>query len=228
MIKAVAFDAYGTLFDVYSIAALAEEIFPGRGGELAALWRDKQIDYTRLRTLCDRYADFWQVTADALSFTCEKIGLVLSDASHARLMAQYARLSPHPENLSALRRMQDMGVPLAILSNGTGAMLASTIGAAGMDKLFAHVLSADAVEKFKTAPEVYQLAPDAFGCSAQEILFVTSNCWDACGATWFGYTTFWINRAGHPLERLGVTPTVTGRTMHDVADFLASAKQVHG
>ena len=222
MIKAVAFDAYGTLFDVYSIGALAEEIFPGHGEALAALWRDKQIDYTRLRTLCGRYADFWTITGDALQFACETLGLGLSAQQQGRLMQQYASLVAFPENLAALQAMKRQGLPLAILSNGTPAMLASAIAAAGMDNVFDHVLSVDRVRKFKTAPEAYQLAPDAFGCPVAEILFVSSNGWDVCGATWFGFTTFWINRAGRPLERLGVTPTATGRSMNEVADFVAS------
>ncbi len=225
MVKALVFDAYGTLFDVYSIRALAEELFPGHGAELAALWRGKQIEYTHLRTLCGHYADFWSVTAEALGFSCEQLGLDLCDRDHARLMSQYACLAPYPENVSALHRMKDMGVPLAILSNGTRSMLLSAVTAAGMENLFEHILSVDQVRKFKTAPEAYQLAPDAFGCPADEILFVSSNCWDACGAAWFGYTTLWINRGGHPRERLGVAPTATGRTMHDVADFLADAMQ---
>lgn len=223
MIKAVAFDAYGTLFDVYSIGALAEEIFPGRGEALAALWREKQIDYTRLRTLCGRYADFWAITGDALQFACETLGLSLGALQQDRLMQQYAKLVAFPENLAALQRMKRQGLPLAILSNGTPAMLASAIATAGMSDVFDHVLSVDPVKKFKTAPEAYQLAPDAFGCPAAEILFVSSNGWDVCGATWFGFTTFWINRAGRPLERLGVTPTATGRSMNDVADFVAAA-----
>jgi 2-haloacid dehalogenase len=222
MIKAVAFDAYGTLFDVYSIGALAEEIFPGRGEALAALWRDKQIDYTRLRTLCGRYADFWTITGDALQFACETLGLRLGALQQDRLMQQYANLVAFPENLAALQRMKRRGLPLAILSNGTPAMLASAIATAGMSNVFDHVLSVDPVKKFKTAPEAYQLAPDAFGCPVAEILFVSSNGGDVCGSTCFGFTSFWINRAGRPLERLGVTPTATGRSMNDVADFVAA------
>ena len=225
MIKAVAFDAYGTLFDVHSIAALAEELFPGHGTELAALWRGKQIEYTHLRTLSGRYADFWTVTADALGFGCEQLGLDLHDQYHARLMTQYACLAPYSETVSALHGVKDMGVPLAILSNGTRTMLESAVAAAGMENLFEHILSVDQVRKFKTAPEAYQLAPDAFGCPADEILFVSSNGWDACGAAWFGYTTFWINRTGRPHERLGVAPTATGRTLHDVVEFLAKVMQ---
>jgi 2-haloacid dehalogenase len=220
MIKAVVFDAYGTLFDVYSIAGLAEGFFPGRGGELAALWRDKQIEYSHLRTLSGRYVDFWQVTAESLTFAGAQLGLALAEVQHARLMQQYARLTPHPENFAALQRMKAKGLPLGILSNGTRQMLDSALAAAGMVHLFDHVLSVDQVKKFKTAPEAYQLAPDAFGCAVNDILFVSSNGWDACGATWYGFTTFWINRFGRPPEELGVAPTSVGRTMHDVADFL--------
>ncbi len=222
MIKAIAFDAYGTLFDVYSIGALADEIFPASGARLAELWRDRQIEYTRIRTLSGRYADFRQITGDALDFACERLGLPLDGAARDRLMGQYARLAPFPENLAALEELRRRNIPLAILSNGTPEMIASAIAAAGMDGLFAHILSVDSVRKFKTASEAYQLGPDMFGCPAQEILFVSSNSWDACGATWFGYTTLWVNRAGAPLERLGVRPTAEGRTLNDVVDFIAA------
>jgi 2-haloacid dehalogenase len=220
-LKAAAFDAYGTIFDVYSIGALAEEIFPGRGAVLAEIWRDRQIEYTRLRTLSGRYADFRQVTGDALDFASERLGLALTATDRERLMRQYDRLAPFPECAAALRRLRDAGLPLAIISNGTQAMLASAIAAAGMDGLFTHVLSADAVRKYKTAAEVYQLGPDAFGCARGEILFVSSNGWDACGAAWFGYTSFWVNRAGSPLEKLGVTPAGEGRSLDDVVAFAA-------
>lgn len=218
-IKGIAFDAYGTLFDVYSVVALAEEIFPGDGKALAELWRDRQIEYTRIRTLCGQYADFWTVTGDALDFTCDRLALDLTPRDRDRLMAQYERLPAFPENLHALQELQRLGVRLGILSNGTPWMIANAVAAAGMDGLFDHILSVDSVRKFKTAPEVYQLGPDAFGCSAAEILFVSSNGWDVCGATWFGYTTFWVNRADAPLERLGVRPTAEGHTLDDVVAF---------
>jgi 2-haloacid dehalogenase len=225
VIKAIAFDAYGTLFDVYSVGTLAEELFPGFGAELAALWRDRQIEYTRIRTMSGQYADFWQITGDALEFACERLGLPLTGRARERLMGQYARLPPFPENLAALQQLRAQAIPLAILSNGTPGMIANAVSAAGMDGLFAHLLSVDGVRRFKTAPEAYQLGPDAFGCPAQDILFVSSNAWDACGATWFGYTTFWVNRAGAPLERLGVRPTAEGRTLSDVVGFVTTAAQ---
>lgn len=219
-IQAIVFDAYGTLFDVYSIGALAEKLFPGRGAELAATWRDKQIEYTRLRTMCSTYKPFWEVTQDALVFCCRKLGLDLTLEAQNSLMGQYATLPAFPENLDVLKQLQAMGCKLAILSNGNPEMLAPMIQAAGMEDIFSHVLSADTVKKFKTAPEVYQLGPDVLGLSAKNILFVSSNCWDACGAAWFGYMTFWVNRASAPLEELGVTPDATGRDMTALLRFV--------
>ena len=218
-LKAIAFDAYGTLFDVYSVGALAEQQFPGKGAQLATIWRDKQIEYTRLRTLCNKYADFWQVTGDALLYACEALGLPLADTHRSRLMGAYAELSAFPENAGQLTRLKDAGIPLSILSNGTPWMLDKAIKASGLAGFFDHVLSVDSVRKFKTAPEAYQLVPDAVNCPAQDILFVSSNCWDICGATWFGFRTIWLNRHGQPLDRLGVTPYRIGTSLADVADF---------
>ena len=199
-IQAIVFDAYGTLFDVYSIGALTEKLFPGRGAALAELWRDKQIEYTRLRSMCSMYKPFWEVTQDALVFSCRKLGLDLSLDAQNMLMGQYAKLQAFPENLPVLQQLKAMGLKLAILSNGNPEMLESAVQAAGMQGVFHHLLSVDAVKKFKTAPEAYQLGPDVFGLSPRNILYVSSNCWDVCGATWFGYTTFWVNRAGSPLD----------------------------
>ena len=219
-ITAIAFDAYGTLFDVFSIGALAEELFPGKGATLAALWRDKQLEYARIRTMCDRFADFWTVTADALDYCCERLGLDADAAVQARLMQRYAELSAYPGDREALRHVKALGLRVGMLSNGSAGMLNSAIAAAGMDGLFDPVISVDPARRFKTAPEAYQLGPDGFGCPAGEILFVSANGWDVCGATWFGYTTFWLNRAGLPAERLGVEPHAAGRTMGEVVRFV--------
>ena len=220
-IKAIAFDAYGTIFDVFSIATLADRFFPGRGDELAALWRVKQIDYTRLRTLSDRYEPFSEVTRDALTYTVQSMGLDLDDAQAEALMTEYDQLAVFTDAAEALRLLKAQGLPLAILSNGDPPMLHAVVGSGGLDSVFDHLLSVDTVSRFKTAPEAYALGPNAFGCAADEILFVSSNCWDACGAAWYGYRAFWINRAGMPMEVLGVDLAGTGRTMHDVTAFLA-------
>ncbi len=219
-IHAIVFDAYGTLFDVYSISTLAEKLFPRHGTALAELWRVKQIEYTRLRTLCSMYKPFWEVTQDALVFSCKKLKLDLTLDAQNQLMGQYAKLQAFPENLDVLQQLKTMGLKLAILSNGNPEMLNPAVQAAGMQNVFNHILSVDNVKKFKPAPEAYQLAADVFGLSAKNILFVSSNCWDACGATWFGYTTFWVNRAGAPLEELGVTPDATGSDMNALLRFV--------
>ena len=198
---------------------LSEGLFPGKGAQLATIWRDKQIEYTRLRTLCDQYVDFWQVTVDALDYACATLGLEPTPSSRDRLMGQYAELSAFPENAEQLLRLKDAGLTLSILSNGTPWMLDQAVKASGLEGYFEHILSVDAVKRFKTAPEAYQMGPDALGCHTKEILFVSSNCWDICGATWFGYRTIWLNRHGLPLERLGVEPHRTGTSLEDVADY---------
>ncbi|WP_407280115.1 haloacid dehalogenase type II [Aromatoleum evansii] len=219
-IRAVAFDAYGTLFDVYSVGALAEQLFPGKGEALTALWRLKQIEYSFLRTLSARYKPFLEITEDGLVYSAKKLGLALSESQRRQLMNQYACLSPFPENLGALKALRALGLPMAVLSNGTPQMLDVAIKSAGMTGLFDHVLSVDAVHQYKTADAAYQLGPDAFGVPAKEILFVSSNGWDAAGATWFGYTTFWINRAQLPIEELGVAPTAVGQRLTDIVEFV--------
>lgn len=224
-IQAIVFDAYGTLFDVYSIARLAEKLFPGKGEALAALWRDKQIEYTHLRTLCSMYKPFWEVTQDALVFSCRKLGLDLNLDAQQALMSQYAKLQPFPECVDVLKQLQAQGFRLALLSNGNSEMLEAVVKAAGMQPLLSHLLSVDSVKKFKTAPEAYQLATDLFGVAARNILFVSSNCWDVCGAGWFGYKTFWVNRADAPLEELGVTPNGQGRSLTDLRAFAEKERE---
>ncbi len=220
-LQAIIFDAYGTLFDVYSIGALAERLFPGKGVAVAELWRDKQIEYTRLRTLSNTYKPFWEVTQDALVFTCRRYGLDLTLDAQTQLMGQYAKLQAFPENLGVLQALKARGLKLAILSNGNPDMLNAAVQAAGMQGLFTQVLSVDSVQKFKTAPEAYQLGPDVLGIAARDSLFVSSNCWDVCGAAWFGYQTFWVNRANAPLEELGVTPNAQGRSLADLQNYIA-------
>jgi 2-haloacid dehalogenase len=219
-IAGIVFDAYGTLFDVYAVEARLEALFPGKGRAISLRWRDKQIDYTRLRTLSDRYIDFWTITADALDYACEAEQATLDAGRRDELLAIYERLPTHPEVPAALRALHARGLPLGVLTNANETMLRKALAAAGIADLFAHTLSVERVRKFKTAPEAYQLAPDAFGAPVGRMVFVSSNGWDAAGAAWFGYRAFWINRAGSPLERLGVKPEAVGRTMDDLAEFL--------
>ena len=215
-VRAVVFDAYGTLFDVHSVASLAEQLFPGRGDALSQLWRQKQLEYSWLRSLSRRYKPFWDITRDALRYAAARLALPLAPGLEVRLMNQYASLSAFPENLPALRELKAAGLPLGILSNGNREMIEVSVRSAGMSGLFEHLLSSQSVETFKTADDLYALAPAAFGCRACEILFVSSNCWDAIGARWYGYTSFWINRVGAPLEQLDTEPDYTGSLLTDV------------
>jgi len=217
---AIVFDAYGTLFDVQSVVALADDFFVGMGRALSAHWREKQLEYTRIRTLSGQYADFRTVTADALDYSCERLGLSLSPAQRRQLLQHYEALPAYRDSACELRAIKRMNIPLAILSNGTSDMLAQALSAAGMADLFDHVLSVEAVRKFKTAPEVYQLVLDTLRFPASRVLFVSSNGWDVCGATWFGFATFWLNRDALPPERLGVKPHAEGRSMQDVVRFV--------
>lgn len=217
--RAVLFDAYGTLFDVHSVAMRAEQLFPGHGDRLSMLWREKQIDYTRLLTLSGRYKPFWDVTRDGLRYAAERLALPLDKKSEDQLMNEYRHLSAFPENRDVLLELKRRGIVAGVLSNGDPKMLAVGIKSAGFDELLTHVLSVDAVRRFKTDNAAYALGPKATGLAAQEILFVSSNCWDAIGATWFGYTTLWVNRSGLPLEQLDTSPTRIGISLRDVLNF---------
>jgi 2-haloacid dehalogenase len=219
--RAVLFDAYGTLFDVYSVAQLAERLFPGDGERLSLLWRDKQIDYTRVRSMSGaaHYCSFRQLTRDGLRYAALRLGLTLQPDAESQLMDQYQHLSSFAENGEVLRALRERGVRAGILSNGDPDMLAAAIASAGFDNLLDPVLSVHDLKCYKTDPASYALGPQALQMPVGEILFVSSNCWDAIGATWFGYTTLWVNRAGAPVEQLGTEPTRIGSSLRDVLDF---------
>ena len=217
--RAVLFDAYGTLFDVYSVGLLAEQLFPSHGERLAQLWRDKQIEYTRLLTMSGRYKPFWDVTRAGLRYAAARLALALDAAAEDQLMNQYRHLSAFPENRDVLVELKRRGVVAGILSNGDPQMLEVAVKSAGLADLLAPVLSVHGVQRFKTDPAAYAIGPQALKVPAAEILFVSSNGWDAIGATWFGYTTLWVNRAGLPLEQLDTSPTRTGSSLRNVLDF---------
>ncbi len=220
--QAVLFDAYGTLFDVYSVGLLAEQLFPGFGERLSVLWRDKQIEYSRLASMSQRYRPFWDITRSGLRFAALRLGLVLDAAREDRLMNQYRQLSAFPENHAVLTELKRRGVRAGILSNGDPDMLAAAVASAGFGELLDPVLSVHETCKFKTDPSTYALGPAALGLTAAQILFVSSNGWDAIGATWFGHTTLWVNRSGLPLEQLDTAPTRIGSSLRDVLDFFPS------
>ncbi len=226
--KAVVFDAYGTLFDVYSIQVLAEQLYPGQGAVIAVMWRDKQIEYTRLITQSDPhqasgskyYQPFWELTRLALEYTLDRLKLTRTGSVVDELMQQYAHLSPFTENLGVLKSLKKAGLTTAILSNGSPEMLDSAVLSAGMKDLLEHVISVNAIRLFKTSPESYGLVQKHLPLEKQEILFVSSNAWDALGATWFGFTTLWVNRQSLPYEAIGPKPTYAGGDLTKVLEIL--------
>jgi 2-haloacid dehalogenase len=220
--RAVLFDAYGTLFDVYSVGLLAEQLFPGHGQQLSVIWRDKQIEYSRLVTTSDggaHYRPFWDLTRAGLRYACKRLGLELPAASEEQLMNQYRHLSAFPENREVLAALKQRGIVTGILSNGDPGMLGVAVRSAGLEDLLDHVLSIDTVRKYKTHPDAYALGPKAIGAPASQIVFVSCNAWDALAATWYGYRTLWVNRYQLPFEELGTQPTRVGSTLRDVLSF---------
>jgi 2-haloacid dehalogenase len=205
-LRALVFDAYGTLFDVHSVAALCEQIWPGKGDAITRTWRAKQLEYTWQRSLMRRYQDFKRVTEAGLRYACAAADAPLTDEALARLMDAYLRLSTYPEVGGALAALRRSKIRLAILSNGSPAMLRPLVKNTGLREAFHAVLSVDELEIYKPAPAVYRLAVEKLGVPKSTIGFVSSNCWDACGAKSFGFTTFWVNRAGAPLDELGAAP----------------------
>jgi 2-haloacid dehalogenase len=220
--KAVLFDAYGTLFDVYSVALLAEQLFPGHGQALSVLWRDKQIEYTRLVTTSNdgaHYRPFWELTRAGLRYTCKRLGLDLTADREQQLMNEYRHLSAFPENREVLQVLKTRGIPTGILSNGDPEMLGIAVRSAGLEGLLDHVISVDSVRKYKTHPDAYRLGVQAVKKPASQVLFVSCNGWDALAATWFGYRTLWVNRYQLPFEELGTQPTRVGDSLDDVLAF---------
>ena len=221
--RAVLFDAYGTLFDVYSVGLAAEQLFPGQGQALGVLWRDKQIEYTRLVTTSSggaHYQPFWDLTRAGLRYACKRLALDLTPEREQQLMNQYRHLSAFPENKEVLQALKARGIITGILSNGDPSMLAVAVKSAGLDGLLDHVISTDSIRTYKTAPEAYALGEQATGLAARQIGFVSCNSWDALAATWFGYRTLWVNRYQLPFEELGTQPTHTGSSLRDVLTLL--------
>jgi 2-haloacid dehalogenase len=191
-IKAVVFDAYGTLYDIQSVASVTEQAFPGYGDIITQIWRIKQLEYTWLRSLMRRYQDFAVVTADSLAYTLRVLGLPHDEAMFALLLDKYLHLDLYPDALAALGAMKDR--KLAILSNGSPDMLNALVTNSGLDRVLDSVISVDANKVFKPCPEAYALIESELDVPATEVLFVSSNPWDACGAKSFGLNVAWIER----------------------------------
>ena len=221
-VRACVFDAYGTLFDFASAAAACPDIAAEKRAALTALWRDKQLQYTWLRSLQGRYADFWQVTGDALDFALDSLGLD-QPGVRERLMGLYRTLSPFPEVVGVLSALRRAGFATAILSNGSPAMLEAAVAGAGLVGLFDAVLSVDAVRVFKTDRRAYQYALDRLGVQASQVSFQSSNAWDAHAASDFGMRVVWCNRYGQRRERLPGAPDCEVRSLDELPALLGVA-----
>ncbi len=200
-IKACVFDAYGTLFDVGAAAARCADALGDRAKPLADVWRRKQIEYTWLRSLMNRFEDFWQVTGQALDYAMESVGLE-DPALRARLMQHYLRLDAYPEAHGVLAHLRRAGMKTALLSNGAMPMLVSASKSSGLEGVLDKILSVDGVRLYKPHAAVYQMAVDHFGVPASAIAFHSANAWDVAGAADYGFRVIWINRFGQPRERL--------------------------
>jgi 2-haloacid dehalogenase len=191
-IKAVVFDAYGTLYDVQSVADVTEDAFPGYGEMITQVWRIKQLEYTWLRSLMGCYQDFGVVTQESLAYTLRCLGLDYDQATFDRIIDKYLHLAPYPDATPALAALK--GRKLAIFSNGSPKMLDALVKNTGLDRLLDAVLSVDAKKIFKPSPQAYALVEEALGIAPREVLFVSSNPWDAGGAKAFGFNVAWIER----------------------------------
>jgi 2-haloacid dehalogenase len=220
-VKALAFDAYGTLFDVFSVTALGEELFPGKGDALAHLWRLKQLQYSALRSLMGRHRDFWQLTEDALVYAARSLGLDLTPDKRRCLLDAYLTLAAFPDVKPGLQAIRARGLRLAILSNGEPRMLEAAARSAGIIDLLDAILSVEEVKIFKPSPRVYQMAPERLQVRPAELGFVSSNAWDVAGAGSTGLETFWIQRrAAEPPEELGFPADHIVHTIIDLAPLV--------
>ena len=211
-IRGYVFDAYGTLFDVHSIVVAGAAITSDPTA-LSLLWRQKQLEYTWLRSLMGRYEDFWTITEAALRYAVRRLGIVASPAQLRAVMDAYLHLACFPDVRDALGRLPP---PRAILSNGAPGMLEAAVRSSGLSALLEHVISVDRVRIYKPAASVYALGPETLGIPADELLFVSSNAWDVAGAKSFGYRVAWCNRLGAPEEELGVTADYVVTTLTEL------------
>lgn len=242
-IKAVVFDAYGTLYDIQSVAGVTEEAFPGYGEIITQIWRIKQLEYTWLRSLMNRYQDFSVVTRESLVYTLRMLGLKYDDDAFKRIIEKYLHLDLYPDAMAALAAMKDK--KLAILSNGSPDMLNALVRSSGLDRVLDATISVDANKTFKPSPQAYTLIETTLRTSPRDVLFISSNPWDACGAKSFGLNVAWIERVTPQamaeaciksdvvppltmfkalrtqMDELGLTPDHRIRALSELPDLLA-------
>ena len=226
MYKVIAFDAFGTLFDVYSMASLAEGLFPGNGQALSTMWRDRQIEYTRLVSMADPspegskfYTSFWDLTIRSLRYSCERLDLDLTSEFENLLMNQYAKLEKFADVDAVLQSLKNKHIHTSILSNGSQKMLSGVVANNQLSAYFDELISVDEVRHFKVMPMTYELILKKFSCQKEDVLFVSSNAWDIVGASWFGLPTFRVNRSKLPYETIGLPPSHQGQSLSDVLEL---------
>jgi len=220
-IKACVFDAYGTLFDVHSAVGKHDGRLGDVAGEVSSLWRTKQLEYTWLRSLMKKHADFWQITQDALDYALDVFNIT-DQQLRDDLINAYLELACYPEVPETLAKLKDSGRQIAILSNGSPAMLEAVVKSSGLEALVQAILSVEMVGIFKPDPTVYQLAIDRLGVTAAEIVFMSANAWDAAGATAFGLRVAWINRFAQRPERLPFQPDLEIETLAELPGLLSA------
>jgi 2-haloacid dehalogenase len=219
--RAIVFDAYGTLFDVHSVVLRAGDGMAGDLHSLSTLWRQKQLEFTWLRALMERYEDFWNVTEAALRSVVRQLKIQATEARLENLMQAYLFPSAFPDVRPALQQLT--GFPLAILSNGTPKMLESAVSSNDLRSSFSEIISVDSVKTYKPSARVYALGPQILNTPAEQIFFVSSNSWDAAGAKAFGYRVCWCNRGGTEMEHLGFAPDIIASELHDFVNVMAAA-----
>lgn len=220
-IKVCVFDAYGTLFDVHAAVGHHRSRLGDKADGVSAMWRTKQLEYTWLRSLIDRYVPFWQITGDALDYAFDAYG-VSDKALRDDLLNAYMQLDCYPEVPEVLARLQGSGMRTAILSNGSPEMLYAAVKSAKLDELLDAVLSVDEVGIFTPHPSVYQFAVDRLNVEGRQVSFQSSNAWDAAAAATFGFRVAWINRFDQAEERLPDQPDVQLRTLSELAPVVLS------
>jgi 2-haloacid dehalogenase len=218
-VKALLFDAF-PLFDPRVVVAVAERLYPEKATLLLQAWRSRQFEYQWLRTLGNRYVDFLRATDDSLMFAARQTGVALSSGAREELMSTYTNLQVWADTHEVLPRLREWGFSLSILSNMTAQALEAALTRADLRGLFSHVLSTDRVRSYKPARAAYQLGVDTLGLDREEVLFVAFAGWDAAGAAWFGYPTYWLNRMGSVPEELGISPDGTGSDLNSLLDYL--------
>jgi len=219
-IKACVFDAYGTLFDVHSAVGVHKEKIGSSAEAVSAMWRTKQLEYTWLRSLMRQHTDFWQVTGEALGYALDTHEIQV-DGLYDDLMQAYLRLDAYEEVIPVLTALKTAGYKTAILSNGAPSMLESAVSNAGIDNLLDACLSVEDVKIFKPDPKVYQQVTDTFSLQPEQILFQSSNAWDASGAAAFGFNVLWVNRFAQKVERLPSKPTFESKDLRRLLELLA-------